>query len=98
MESVQKSVYKLLYFLDFWNYFFTFGYISSTAWSNVKLRFVQLKVLCIVIFVCVHNYLILFSILAHVTKMYFIGTVIFESVKYTFNSAGNLDPNYRRAL
>ena len=62
MESFQKSVYKLLYFVDFWGYFvtFIFGYISSTTWSNTKLRFVLLKVLCIVIFIDVQNYLILF--------------------------------------
>ena len=29
MDSLQKSVYKLLYFVDFWGYFvtFIFGYI-----------------------------------------------------------------------
>ena len=62
MESFQKSIYKILYFVDFWGYFtiFIFGYISSTTWSNTKLRCVRLKVLCIVIFVDVYNYLILF--------------------------------------
>ena len=37
-----------------------FGYISSTTWFNTKLRFVRFKVLCILIFVYVHNYSILF--------------------------------------
>ena len=60
MESFKKSVYKLLYFVDFWGYFFTLIFISFTTWSNTKLLFVRLKVLCIVIFVYVHNYLILF--------------------------------------
>ena len=62
MKFFQISVYKLLYFVDFWGYFvtFIFSYISSTISSNTKLRFVRLKVLCIVIFVDVYNYLILF--------------------------------------
>ena len=65
MESFQKSVYKILYFVNFWGYFVTFilGYISSTTWSYTKLRFVPLKILCIVIFPYVHNYLILFLFL-----------------------------------
>ena len=74
MESFQKSVYKLLYFVDFWGCVvtFIFGYISSTTWSNTKLRFVRLKVLCIVIFVYVHNYLILsfFSCACHEKLLY----------------------------
>ena len=55
MESFQKSVYKLLYFVDFWDYFVTviFGYISCTTLSYTKLRCIRLKVLCIVIFVYV---------------------------------------------
>ena len=44
----------------FWPLPFIFGYISSTTWSNTKLGFVRLKVLCIVIFVDAYNYLILF--------------------------------------
>ena len=59
---LSKSAYKLLYFVDFLGYFdtFIFSYISCTTWCNTKLRFVRLKVLCIVIFFYVHNYLILF--------------------------------------
>ena len=63
MESFRKSVYKLFYFVDFWGYFvtFIFGYISSTTYDLTRnFPFSGLTVLCIVIFVYVHNYSILF--------------------------------------
>ena len=62
MESFEKNFYKLLYFVNFLGYFvtFIFGHISSTPWSDTKLDFVRLKVSCIVIYVFVHNYLVLF--------------------------------------
>ena len=47
----------------------------------MKFLIFRLKVLCIVIFVCVHNYFILFFFNAYVTKIYCTGTVIFEDMK-----------------
>ena len=83
MESFRKSFYKL-HFVDFWGYFvtFIFGYISSTTWSNTKFSIFSTQVIVYCNF-CLRTQLFhpLFSFLAYVTKIYCIGTVIFEDLK-----------------